>query len=155
MFNDQGAEESNSQRCRCVWLRIRGAQGQNDWLVFFNLYTEQVSFTILSDRSWGRLIHRRLGRAKLQLLASSRPREYQLRRSPLFRGHAAQHLNMQSAHGVWRRIIATSSDMGEDRWSTSRDLPTDREADLAAFGPSLIRVGSPLCTTTDRYVQSR
>lgn len=42
--------------CRCVWLRIRGAQGQNDWLVFFNLYTEQVSFAIPNDRSWGRLI---------------------------------------------------------------------------------------------------
>ena len=42
--------------CRSVWLRIRGAQGQNDWLVFFNLYTEQVSFVIPNDRSWGRLI---------------------------------------------------------------------------------------------------
>lgn len=45
---------------RCVWIRINGSKisGGSDYLVFMNMYTEKVTFTIpaaSSGKSWARL----------------------------------------------------------------------------------------------------
>ncbi len=60
-FKKENGSSTLSDDDRCVWLHINGdaVSGGHDYLVFMNMYTEEVSFTIPAPKSgyhWTRLV---------------------------------------------------------------------------------------------------
>lgn len=59
-FKKEDGDSTLNDGDRCVWIRINGSKisGGSDYLVFMNMYTEKVEFTIpaaSSGKSWARL----------------------------------------------------------------------------------------------------
>lgn len=59
-FKKEDGSSTLNDGDRCVWIRIKGSEisGGSDYLVFMNMYTEKVEFTIpaaSSGKSWARL----------------------------------------------------------------------------------------------------
>lgn len=58
LFKREDGASDLSDGNRCVWLRIDGSEiGETDFLLFCNMYSERVLFTIPQPRVGGRWVH--------------------------------------------------------------------------------------------------